>query len=148
MISIKLQSKLHDFFSAKYLLTYSFHPRKTTLSKSIILRHGCSPVRLLHIFRTPFAKNTSGRLHISLAEKESIFIDLQFSISNVFSNKHIDLQFSISNVSSNKDSIKMKFSINRFFTKCNEIHRKLRTSSHLLKKSLLQNFIFFVQRNT
>ena len=28
----------------------------------ITLRHGCSPVNLLYIFRTPFSKNTSGRL--------------------------------------------------------------------------------------
>ena len=28
----------------------------------ITLRHGFSPVNLLHIFRTPFHKNTSGRL--------------------------------------------------------------------------------------
>ena len=28
----------------------------------IALRHGCSPVNLLHIFKTPFPKNTSGRL--------------------------------------------------------------------------------------
>ena len=28
----------------------------------IALRRGCSPVNLLHIFRTPFSKNTSGRL--------------------------------------------------------------------------------------
>ena len=28
----------------------------------IALRHGCSPVNLLHIFRTPFPKNTSGGL--------------------------------------------------------------------------------------
>ena len=28
----------------------------------IALRNGCSPVHLLHIFRTPFPKNTSGRL--------------------------------------------------------------------------------------
>ena len=28
----------------------------------IILRHVCSPVKLLHIFRTPFLKNISGRL--------------------------------------------------------------------------------------
>ena len=28
----------------------------------ITLRHGCSPVNLLHIFRTPVPKNTSGRL--------------------------------------------------------------------------------------
>ena len=28
----------------------------------ITLRHGCSPINLLHIFRTPFPRNTSGRL--------------------------------------------------------------------------------------
>ena len=28
----------------------------------IALRHGCSPVNLLHIFRTPFPKNTTGVL--------------------------------------------------------------------------------------
>ena len=28
----------------------------------IALRHGCSPVNLLHIFRTPFLKNSSGWL--------------------------------------------------------------------------------------
>ena len=28
----------------------------------IALRHGCSPVNLLHIFRTPFTKNRFGRL--------------------------------------------------------------------------------------
>ena len=28
----------------------------------ITLRHGCSPVNFLHIFRTSFTKNTSGRL--------------------------------------------------------------------------------------
>ena len=33
----------------------------------IILRHGCSPVNLLHIFRTPSHKNTSGRLVSDLA---------------------------------------------------------------------------------
>ena len=30
----------------------------------ITLRHGCSPVNLLHIFRTPFPKNASGGLLI------------------------------------------------------------------------------------
>ena len=29
---------------------------------AIALRHGCSPVNLLHIFRTPFPENTSGGL--------------------------------------------------------------------------------------
>ena len=36
----------------------------------ITLRHGCSPVNLLHIFRTAFTKKTSGRL---LLKKEGIY---------------------------------------------------------------------------
>ena len=37
---------------------------------------------------------------------------------------------------------KMKFSIRDSFSKCNQIRRKLRIWSHLLKKSLMENFIF------
>ena len=37
---------------------------------------------------------------------------------------------------------KMKFSIKDFFSKCNQIRRKLRIWSHLLKKSSMENFIF------
>ena len=36
----------------------------------------------------------------------------------------------------------MKFSIEDFFSKCKQIRWKLRTWSHLLKKSLMANFIF------
>ena len=36
---------------------------------------------------------------------------------------------------------KMKFSIKDLFSKCDQIHRKLRNWSHLLKKSLMENFI-------
>ena len=32
----------------------------------ITLRHGCSPVNLMHIFRAPFPKNTSGSLFLKL----------------------------------------------------------------------------------
>ena len=32
----------------------------------IALRHGCSPVNLLHIFRTPFPKNTSAWLFLKI----------------------------------------------------------------------------------
>ena len=45
------------------------HPYRSVISIKlacsfieITLRHGCSPIKLLHIFRTPFSKNTSGRL--------------------------------------------------------------------------------------
>ena len=37
---------------------------------------------------------------------------------------------------------KMKFSIKDFFNKCDQILRKLRVCSYLLKKSLMKNFIF------
>ena len=37
---------------------------------------------------------------------------------------------------------KIKFSIEDFFSKCDQIRRKLRIWSHLLKKSLTENFIF------
>ena len=36
----------------------------------------------------------------------------------------------------------MKFSIEDFFSKCDQTYRKLRTWSQLLKKSLMENFIF------
>ena len=39
-------------------------------------------------------------------------------------------------------SQKMKFPINDFFSKCDQIHRQLRIWSHLLKKSLMENFTF------
>ena len=37
---------------------------------------------------------------------------------------------------------KVKFFIKDFFSKCDQIRRKLRIRSHLLKKSLMENFIF------
>ena len=36
----------------------------------------------------------------------------------------------------------MRFFIKNFFSKCDQIRRKLRIWSHLLKKSLMENFIF------
>ena len=38
---------------------------------------------------------------------------------------------------------KMKFSIKDLFSKCDQIRRNQRIWSHLLKKSLMENFIFF-----
>ena len=44
------------------------HPRRSAISINVqsTLRHGCSPVNFLHIFRIPFLKNTSGRLLLYL----------------------------------------------------------------------------------
>ena len=44
---------------------------------------------------------------------------------------------------------KMKFSIKDYFSKCDQIRSFLRIWSHLLQKSLMENFIFCaVIRNT
>ena len=67
------------------------HLRRSTISTKlqsnfieITLPHGCSPVNLLHIFRTPFLKNTSGRLllkmSVSILDKKRF----QFSSINLF----------------------------------------------------------------
>ena len=41
-----------------------------------------------------------------------------------------------------KTAQKMKFSITDFFSKCDQIRSFLRIWSHLLKKSVMENFIF------
>ena len=45
------------------------HPCRSVISIEFA-RHGCSPVDLLHILRTPFPKNTSGRLLLVIKTKE------------------------------------------------------------------------------
>ena len=42
------------------------HPCQSVISIKITLRHVCSPVNLLHVFRTTFYKNTSGRLLVRM----------------------------------------------------------------------------------
>ena len=42
---------------------------------------------------------------------------------------------------------KIKFSIEDFFSKCEQNCRKLQISPDLLKNSLMENFFFFVQRS-
>ena len=41
-------------------------PKSDFNKVALQLLHGCSPVNLLHIFRTPFLKNTSGGLFLSI----------------------------------------------------------------------------------
>ena len=49
----------------------------------IALRHGCSPVNLLHNFRTPFPKNTSEGLRLSYISKESNKVPKRHSSSEM-----------------------------------------------------------------
>ena len=43
--------------------------REAFLGKRMALRHNCSPINLLHIFRTPFYNNTYRRLILHILYK-------------------------------------------------------------------------------
>ena len=66
MISIKLQSNFIE----------------------IALRHGCSPVNLLHIFRIPLLKNTSGWLLLNIPSGE---LNLIKDLNELNKNVHYDI---------------------------------------------------------
>ena len=92
MIGLIYRSSHPEVFLEKGVLKICNKLREEHLCRSVIsikllcnfieitLRHGCSPVNLLHIFRAPFTKNTSGRLLLNLdlssirnSESNSIF---------------------------------------------------------------------------
>ena len=57
----------------------------------ITLQHGCSPVNLLHIFRTPFPKNTYGGLLLEVSIKEIIVTHPEFLTSLSIRNGTFDI---------------------------------------------------------
>ena len=53
----------------------------------IALQHGCSPVHLLHIFRTPFPRNTSGWLLLTVhddLDSYPLFLPFHLKLSHHF----------------------------------------------------------------
>ena len=67
--------KLRSKFTGEYPCRSAIQIKFRSNIIEIALRHGCSPVNLLHIFRTPFLKNTSGRLLLHETHtKESIIL--------------------------------------------------------------------------
>ena len=57
---------------------------------------------------------------------------------------HFGLEDKVLESSDLNTAQKLKFSIKDFFSKCDQIRMKLRICSHLLKKSLMEKFIFCV----
>ena len=47
----------------------------------IKLRYQCSPVNLQHIFRTPFPKNTSGGLLLSVVSTSTLLVHVGLVVS-------------------------------------------------------------------
>ena len=48
----------------------------------------------------------------------------------------------VDNANDDDTGYKLKLSITDFFSKCDQVRKKLRIWSHLLKKSIMENFFF------
>ena len=73
--------KIYSKFTGEYPCRSVISIKLLSNFIEITLWHGCSPVNLLYIFRTPFTKNTSGRLLLCLLI-DSIYT-CQRSLSNL-----------------------------------------------------------------
>ena len=71
-----------------------------------------------------------------LVWRKSYWSDLNFKLFVIMASKGLLKNVSLCTAQ------KMKFSIKNFSSKCDQIRRKLRIWSHLLKKSLMENIIF------
>ena len=58
--------KICSKFTGEYLCRSVTSIKLLSNFIEITVRHGCSHVNLLHIFRTPFRKNTSGGLLLEI----------------------------------------------------------------------------------
>ena len=81
---------------------------------AIMLWHGCSPVNLPHIFRTPFLKNTSGRLLLKyyLKNKNS---NQSFAIFQSCQNQLSSLLVTLKNKYYSKVTKKLLLTDTRYF---------------------------------
>ena len=89
---LRYRSSLPELFLGKGVLKICSkftgeHPYRSAISIKlqrnfieIALRHGCSPVNLVHIFRTPFPRNTSGWLLLEVYIK----LDIPRAMPNTF----------------------------------------------------------------
>ena len=74
---MKICSKFTGEHQSRSAISIKFHNNFT----EIALRHGCSPVDLLHIFRKPFPRNTSGWLPLNISKLYLHFTLLSYQIS-------------------------------------------------------------------
>ena len=80
----------------------------------------------------------TGRSGINAHPRNAYFNSLIISTSQFLTKKKKLTQLEQRTITAQKK----KFSIKNFFCKCDQVRRKLRIWSHLLKKSLMENFIF------
>ena len=75
-------------------------------------------------------------------EVQQIFSHWQLPLQKIIRTYRNEITCDVSKFQNSLTAQKIKFSIMDFFSKCDQIHSFQRTWSHLLKKSLIENFIF------
>ena len=80
--------RVKDWLAIKFFLDHIVEAESNSIE--ITLWHGCSPVNLLHIFRTPFSRNTSGWLLLILLTFSHILLYI-FQWFFIFDQKGIGL---------------------------------------------------------
>ena len=95
---IKFRSNPTEIFLRKGVLKICSklreHPCRSVISIKlesnfieIAPRHGCSLVNLLHIFRTPFLKNTSGGLLVQILYEKELSLKFAYMVNeNILKN--------------------------------------------------------------
>ena len=120
------------------------HPAFDKLSKSCILSSWISETQLddtTFLIDTLFHRLTGAWPPCLYRPYKYCILLLILVFQHQFSTLPYNVS-TVSHVSHVSTAQKMKFSIKDFFSKCDQICRKLRIWSHLLKKSLMKNFIF------
>ena len=113
------------------------HKHSVTVLMKYVLQRG-NPFNL---------EQTKGIMNIGsgeiLEKDEEDFLMNCSSLGKAARNELYELRLKEKNIHTAQ---KMKFFIKDFLSKCDQIRRKLRIWSHLLKKSLMENFIFCAVR--
>ena len=116
--------------------------------------HRCFPVNFMIFLRTSILQNNSWELllrrkQLNLNRNRNQLKNVFLLISSLIYERRTFLCsiyvvgcFLCKVQHRNTIAQKMKFSIKDFFSKCDQISSILRIWSHLLKKSLMENFIF------
>ena len=93
--------------------------------------------RFIRTFKNKMCK------YMTLVSKNVSIDKLDDKLVNKYDNTyHITIKIKPADVKANTLHKKMKFFIKDFSCECDQIRRKLKIWSHLMKKSLMENFIF------
>ena len=88
--------KISSKFTGEYSCRIAISIKLLCNCIEMTLRYGCSPVNLLHIFRVPFPRNTSGWLHLGVFKNFANFIGKHLCCS-LFLLKLLKVNFIIDN---------------------------------------------------